>query len=266
MIDIVTVVFRDELPVLKLQAQSINLYAQDIGRVYVVVNDESMDVSEIDLTWWGQYQDRVTVIHRRVWQINYVENGWLTQQLLKLLATELCSSEWSIVLDAKTILVQPLVKLAEKPQVGVLDIYPVFESSRKIVSDLFEIDLTQQLGPGGVPFVLNNTLTQQMIATVEKKIGQKFAEWFQQQGMVTEFILYSGFVIYRFGSFDSLYNIKENAIIPCNVCHSEVSIFDRKLKEMTTAGTVSIHRRAWDQLTTTQQKQYTDFLNSKGIS
>jgi hypothetical protein len=265
MIDIVTVVFREELAVLKLQAQSINLYGHDIGRIYVVVNDDSVEISEIDASWWGQYSSQVTVVHRQAWSINYVENGWLTQQLLKLLATGLCLNEWSMVLDAKTLLVKPIVTLAQQPQVGVLDIYSVFEPSRQIVNKLFDIDITQQLGPGGVPFIFNNTLTQQMIKTVEKLTELDFATWFQQQGMVTEFILYSGYVLYKFGSFDSLYNTKENAMLPCNLCHSEVAMFDHKFKEMARANTVSVHRRAWDQLTTQQQEQYNDFLKSRGI-
>jgi hypothetical protein len=104
-----------------------------------------------------------------------------------------------------------------------------------------------------------------MIKTVEKLTELDFATWFQQQGMVTEFILYSGYVLYKFGSFDSLYNTKENAMLPCNLCHSEVAMFDHKFKEIARANTVSVHRRAWDQLTTQQQEQYNDFLKSRGI-
>ena len=40
-IDLVTVVFEPELPVLRAQAQSINLYCRDLGikNIYVIVND-----------------------------------------------------------------------------------------------------------------------------------------------------------------------------------------------------------------------------------
>jgi hypothetical protein len=265
MIDIITVVFQEELPVLRLQAQSINLYGQNIGQIYVIVNDDSMDVGDINTVWWGQYCNQVTVVHRTTWNVDYKEDGWLTQQLLKLLATNLCVNEWSMILDAKTLLVCPLPILANKPQVGLLDIYSVFDPSRKIVSELFNISITKQLGPGGVPFILHNKLTQEMIKVVERLTGLDFSTWFQQQGMVTEFILYSGYVLYKFGNFDSLYDTKKNAILPCNLCHSEVQMFDHKFKEMSIANTVSIHRNAWKKLTPGQQQDYQDFLTSRGI-
>jgi hypothetical protein len=141
----------------------------------------------------------------------------------------------------------------------------VFESSRKIVSDLLDIELTKQLGPGGVPFILNNALTKEMMEEITIRTGRPFALWFQEQGMVTEFILYSGYLVYKFGDFDTMYDTKQNAIVPCNLCHSEVASFDCKFKEMSQSTTVSIHRQAWAQLTTDQQQQYISFLRERGI-
>jgi len=149
--------------------------------------------------------------------------------------------------------------------VGVLDIYPVFDISRQRVNALFDIDLQKQLGPGGVPFIINNSVAQKLIKEIKQLTQQEFPTWFQTQGMVTEFILYSGYVIQQYGSFDVLYDTTSVAIIPCNLCHSEVGAFDRKFQEMQKSITVSIHRNAWNQLTTQQQNQYTEFLTSRGI-
>jgi hypothetical protein len=267
MIDLITVVFREELSILKLQARSIDQYCQDInlGRIYVIVNDDTVDLTEIDLSWWGSLREQVTVIHRSTWRISYVENGWLTQQLLKLLATELCSSTWSMVLDAKTIFVRQVSKIDLRPKVGLLDIYPVFDVSRQRVNSLFNVQLTHQLGPGGVPFILSNTLTQEMIKEIEILTNESFSKWFQDQGMVTEFILYAGYVLRRYGYYDAIYDTTDVDIKPCNLCHSEVDKFDQKFKEMQGSTTVSIHRRAWNNLTKQQQNQYTEFLSSRGI-
>jgi hypothetical protein len=268
MIDLITVVFSEELPVLRLQAHSITRYftADDLGKIYIVINDDAMTIEQVDANWWGPYHDRVVVIHRSAWNVDYAENGWLTQQVLKLMVTELCTSKWSMILDAKTIFVKPVPKIATRPQVGVLDIYPVFDVSRQRVNTLFEVDLQKQLGPGGVPFVLDNTLTREMILEITALTGQPFGTWFQQQGMVTEFILYAGYVLKKYGSYEILYDTKNTAITPCNLCHSEVAAFDRKFKEMHSSTTVSIHRRAWQQLSTEQQNQYTEFLASRGIN
>jgi hypothetical protein len=151
-----------------------------------------------------------------------------------------------------------------RPQVGVLEIYPVFEPSRQIINQLFAIDLQQQLGPGGVPFFINNVQARVMITDIKSRTGIDFAEWFQSQGRVTEFMLYTGYLQSQH-LIDTLYDTEIFAINPCNVCHSEVAVWDQKFKNMKQATTVSVHRNAWSQLNSTQQQQYRDFLKLRGI-
>ena len=265
--DLVTVVFLDELPTLKLQARSVELYCQhmDLGNIVVVVNDDLMTINDVDPAWWGQLEDRVRIVHRNNWSINYAENGWLTQQLLKLLACARSKNTWSLVLDTKTLFVKSVAKYNDRPQTKLLEIVPVFETSRQRVSKLFNIDLQNQLGPGGVPFVMHNHVVRDMIQEVQSRTGEDFAPWFQNQGMITEFILYSGYVLFSQGSFDKMYDIGQAVVMPCNLCHSEVAEFDRKFREMSQATTVSIHRNAWTQLSDQQRFQYMDFLSKRGI-
>lgn len=271
MIDIITVAFQQELPVLQAQAQSVERYCQDIGirNIYVVVNDDESVVGEIDAAWWGTLASKVLVIPRSAFSANYSDNGWLSQQALKLITAAVSYNTWSMVLDAKTIFVKPLqlnelLDAQGRPCVGQLDIYPVFERSRQIVNELFNIDLQQQLGPGGVPFVINNRAVRAMIADVEHRTSTAFPEWFQAQGMLTEFILYSGYIHLQ-GGFDKLYNVDTCEVAPVNICHSEVAAFDRKFKEMQNSLTVSIHRNAWTNLTAEQRQQYQHFLIDRGI-
>jgi hypothetical protein len=267
MMDLVTVVFLDEVPTLKLQAQSVKLYCQhmDLGDIVVVINDDHMTVDDVDPAWWGELKHRVKVIHRNSWAVDYAQNGWLTQQLLKLLACAGGQNTWSMVIDAKTLFVNPVAPYGDQPQIGLLDIFPVFETSRQLVSKLFDIDLQNQLGPGGVPFIINNHVARDMIQEVQSRTGEDFASWFQNQGMITEFILYSGYVLFSQGSFDKMYNIGPPVVVPCNLCHSEVAEFDRKFDQMANATTVSVHRNAWKQLSDHQRRQYMNFLSERGI-
>lgn len=275
MIDIVTVVFREELPVLKLQAQSVDLYCNnmDLGNIYVIVNDDTLDVSEIDHSWWGKFNNRVVVMHRKTWNIDYVENGWLTQQLLKLLGANTSRNEWTMILDAKTILAQPveLTKLFDNYGLlkwGYAPVIPVFEPSRQLVSKLFNIDLKSVAGPAGIPFFFKNSLVREMLREVESRTEQPFAEWFQKTGMVTEFILYSGYVQYRFGNLGFLYTNDYQTYKICNICHSEVESFDRKFQEMLDPDilTVSVHRNAWSKLTDDQKNLYRNLLIKFGVN
>jgi hypothetical protein len=273
MIDICTVVFRQELPVLQLQAQSIELYCKDLGirNIYVVVNDEETLANEIDPAWWGELAPLVLVVPRTAFSAPWGKNGWVTQQLWKLLVPSMSYNRCTMVLDAKTIFVQPvalsqLFDLAGKIATGTLDLYPVFDSARQIVNATYNIDLQRQIGPGGVPFVFDNNTVRMMIADTAALTQQNFPEWFQSQGTLTEFVLYSGYVQHRHGSLTSLYSEGQSEIQPVNMCHSEVASADRILSQMQQATTVSIHRNAWSQLTADRQQQYRNLLIDRGIT
>lgn len=265
MIDTITIVFQEELDVLKQQARSLDLYVKNIDTVFVVINQDKDLAQQIDPAWWGQHQNRVCIVPRNRFGHKWSHDGWVSQQVLKLMANTICQQDWAVILDAKTLFVRPLAELLPRPTVGQLGIHPVFNPSRDIANALFDIDVKKQLGPGGVPFVINRALTCEMISWIETQTRRPFADWFQAHGLLTEFILYSAWIQFRTGSLGHVYNVDVNNIVPCNLCHSEVAQFEKKLAAMHKATTVSIHRNAWNQLTCDQKKKYTDFLQSRGI-
>ena len=268
MIDICTVVFDAELDVLKLQARSIELYCKDIGlkNIFVMVNDSS----QVDPVWYGAFADRVRVIPRDKFGCAWSDNGWVSQQVLKLLGAAMSDNAWCMIVDAKTLFVRPVdldqMIVDGRAATGNMPIYPVFDASRNITNQLFDIDLPAQLGPGGVPFFVEPRMVRDMIEEVERRTGQLFGNYFQQQGMLTEFILYSGYVWYRDQSFDNRYH-PQSRILPANLCHSETGIFDSKFRTMNQPETltVSIHRNAWSKLSNEQQQQYHRLLAERGI-
>ena len=105
-----------------------------------------------------------------------------------------------------------------------------------------------------------------MIAYIENKKNTNFVEWFQAQGMLTEFILYSGWIEFT-GGLDTYYS-NQSCFTVCNLCHSETGIADIKLDAMnqSTMLTVSIHRNAWLHLTDHQKQTYKNFLLSRRIN
>ena len=263
MIDICTVVFQEELDILKLQARSIELYGHDVGVIRVILNDDST----VDPAWWGKLADQVEIIPRSRFGSTWCDNGWVSQQVLKILGSAQSTNTWSIILDAKTILIKQLDAFdsQDRPQVGWIRIHPVFVDSQQIINQLFDIEMTRQLGPGGVPFFINNEQSRLMIQDIESRTGIDFAKWFQAQGKVTEFMLYTGYLQSR-NLLSTLYNTDDVPLVtPCNICHSEVAAWDRKFNNMSQSITVSVHRNAWSQLNPTQQQQYRDFLQLRGI-
>jgi hypothetical protein len=148
-----------------------------------------------------------------------------------------------------------------------LEIQTVFEKSQKIIEGLFEIKLNHQLSPAGVPFFFHNSTVRSMISDIEARTKQAFSTWFQSQPDLTEFMLYSGFVLYQHQNFDFLYNQDKCYTRSINIAHCEVDSFEKKFAEMQTLGisTVSVHRHAWSHLSLVQQQMYLDFLRSKEL-
>lgn len=271
MVDIVTVVFDEELQVLRSQAQSINKYFNKFGTrsIYVIVNDKDELAEEIDPAWWGDLAHCVKIVPRSYFSTDYVENGWVSQQALKLMGVALSNAEWCMILDAKTILVRdpsPMFDEQGRANSGVIQLYSVFEPSKKIVDKMYGIDLPHQLGPGGVPFLIKPRAARHLIADVENRTGESFPTWFQAQGMLTEFVLFSGYLYAQPGGLESMYNTECHLMTLCNLCHSQVNDFDQVFRRMFETTAISIHRRAWPQLTQDQKNYITSFLHSRGIN
>jgi len=274
MIDIITVVFEPEIPVLRAQAQSIALNCQDIGirNIYVVLNDLEPVAAQIDPSWWGPLANNVLVIPRSAFSTPFVANGWISQQVLKLMAASISYNTYSMILDAKTIFVRRLdpktiVDSAGRIQTGILSLYPVFAPAKKIVDELFEMDLQRQVGPGGVPCIVHNDTVRMMIAEVTLRTKTSFPIWFQSQGVLTEFVLYSAFVQHLCGDIGILYDQHNHLGGIVNVAHNETDSWLIKINQMRKGETltVSVHRGAWEKLNPQQRQEYRDLLTQCGV-
>ena len=276
MIDIATVVMREELPMLRLQAESIARHAHSIGtrNIYVVVNDDDAVVREIDSSWWGHMQGQVLVIPRTAFSAPWVEDGWVSQQVWKILTAAISYNLFTMVLDAKTVLIKTIDPAWLFTPKGKLrsgadfPIYDVFQPSRDIIQELFEIEMTHQAGPGGVPFFFHNDTVRLMIADVTVRTMTSFPRWFQDQGRLTEFMLYSGYVQKRYGTLESIYAARAPEMDPINLCHSDSRTFDEFMTDAAQRDGVSIgiHRRRWATMSESERQRYRLFLIDRGIT
>jgi len=275
MLDIITVVFQDELDILQVQAQSIDLYCHDMGlqTIFVIVNDSDYVADQVDPAWWGSLQSQVRIIPRSSFTCQFVPNGWVSQQVLKLLASALSANTWSMVLDAKTLVSDCItadifVTNSDQLTLGINPVISVFEPAAKIAGDLFGITVSHVAQPAGVPFIFNNHDVRQMIEEIERMTHDNFAEWFQQQGMLTEFVLYTAFIQYKYQDLKQVYLGRNQTKLCNNICHSELNIFDIKLQQAQDCRplTVGVHRNAWRQLTEQQKQSYRDYLESIGLT
>lgn len=273
MIDIITVVYRDELDFLKIQARSLDLYVNvsDVNCIYVVVNDDDYVCNLIDPNWWGQHTN-IKIIPYSKWNYTTRVNGWENQQLCKLLAASEAESEWSMCLDAKTWFVQDL-KLGclfdgqHKPRVGTVPVFEVFKSSQDFVEQYYGVTMPEIIGPAGVPFMFHTPTVSSMLAEYDD-----FINFFQTHvrfpHLITEFHLYSAYVIARLGDFDVLYN-KTQYYTCCNIADFDVPDFARLYNKLTSDRrllTASIHRRAYPLLSAEQLDMWNCFLSSRKLN
>jgi hypothetical protein len=85
--------------------------------------------------------------------------------------------------------------------------------------------------------------------------------------MVTEFILYSGFVKFLCGNLEVMYDRQNKLGGIVNVSHDETVHWLTKINQMNNRNTltVSVHRGAWQRLTAQQRQEYRDLLLQRGI-
>jgi hypothetical protein len=272
LIDLITVVFEPELYLLELQARSISLYIDHlrIKNIYIVVNDDSSICDLIDPLWWGINHNKVNIIHRSAFGVDPTLDGWSSQQLYKLCAANIAESEWSMCLDAKTWFVQTLdwarlfddggrIKFTSLPTI------PVFRPAQLSIEKYFEIELPRVIGPGGVPFMFHTETVKDMINYIPD-----FFEFFctnvKLPSYMTEFMLYSGFVIKKYNTYDTLYSTTQHYQVT-NLADWQINKFDSMLNRMGHDNnlTISIQGRAYPHLSESQMDKWCEFLLTKHI-
>lgn len=224
-LEFVTVVYRPEVPLLRLQARSFERHMdrRHVERIHILINEPEPrvcedEVADIAANEYGEFSGRVK-IWRAVDLLGSVSaRGWRTQQILKLLISREIESEKYTVLDAKNHFIK---EISEKnflhsdgrprsfwtAQDGSLRKFLV-NSLRYMGLD--EAVANQKVMPATTPFTLYTRAVKEMLCEIEAREGAKFEDVFLSPGRdLTEFFLYFGYLlkieqnldrIYRFGA------------------------------------------------------------------
>jgi hypothetical protein len=151
---------------------------------------------------------------------------------------------------------------------------PHFEPARQFVENYYGISIEMVLGPSGVPYVFHSEDVREMIDSIPN-----FIDFFQQSLLgptfLTEFVLYAGFIIKKYGSVEVIYNPNKLKIDPtqrtyinvANLADWEADNFDNFIATVHEDKTLtaSIHRRAYQHLTQEQLLTWVLFLESRKL-
>jgi hypothetical protein len=220
-LDFVTIVYRAEVLLLKLQARSfrINVGPGLIRSINIIINDDEPStlklIEDFAKTEYGQHFDKVKIWPYSDFMSKRDEKGWRKQQTLKLLFARQAGAELYIALDAKNHFIRPVnmsdfVSDSGKPlsfwtiQNGSLRNY--LRNSLNYFGLGEEIS-TARVMPATTPYALYSELVKDMLSEIEVLEKVSFDAFFHQPGRdVSEFFLYFSYVMRRFGSPEELYS------------------------------------------------------------
>ena len=285
MFDLLTVVFDAEIPYLEIQAKSIELYlkSDEINNIIVIVNDRIDVVEKINLDWFGPNRAKVKIYHHSHLSPDITPSfGWGAQQLCKMLGTTLSTVEWCITLDAKTFFVntqsfKDLMTDDNRFYANLRDISHWFVKSNEFVKNTFGVDLNYKIiEPGGVPFPFHVPTINSL---VEHFGRHNFVSSLQQDinnHNITEYMLYTGYVIYKYGKVTGLYCEYDDGNGPggtirgyMNIGDNDSHRFDELLgdikRHFEVVATASIHRKSYALITDAQRTQWLEFLLSRNL-
>ena len=198
---IVTVAHATDLPLLKLQARSLNHYlARDFVREIIVVdNSTGTSINRAELL--SQYKLPVRIIDAKDIAPVQHANGWLTQQVHKLLIARHVRTKNYILLDAKNHLVAPVSRATFQHADGRLRTgmygYRHHPLQQRILRScrFFGVDPAKVLHlflPTITPFSMPTVVVRRLLREVER--SGPFAQTFLAAG-VTEFSMLGTYVL-----------------------------------------------------------------------
>ena len=279
MFDILTVVFRDELSILRVQAQSIELFCQDLGirNIFVIVNDDDSVVKDIDVNWYGSLSNLVKIVPRSQLGSYYHNDGWISQQYLKLKGSTLSKNKWVMVLDAKSIFVKKIYlkkffDIFGRVKAGYWKLDPAWGEVEKNINKLFNIKIRGDTGC--VPYLFKVDIVKNLISDLELKTAIPFDKWFQhfESCHITEIALYIGYVQSKYRSlwkYASKFRYIDLTCVGRNRIDKANSIFDNELfktRNQRKNHVVMIHRYVWNILDSERKERYKNFLVSRGLT
>lgn len=258
-LSIVTVVFEAEYALLQLQARSFHAFLEDgVADEIVVIDNSRRGMSKRRraslLAAYGRHRETVKI--RRNVDIARIPPsfGWRSQQVLKIQVADQIGSDAYVVLDAKNHLISQVgrstfVTLAGRPRANFHSYrsHPL-KGSLESILDYFDLEKPKRVTrftSTTTPFILITQASRLLVAALERREGQPFAEIFVRQRF-TEFFLYAAWLESAGVRLDSIYDdsgIENSTIWPRERRHDDVLRILRTLRS-DGGSFLSVHRTA----------------------
>ena len=201
---LVTVAHLPDLPLLKLQARSLNHYLdRSFAKEIIVVDNSTSGALPLDelRPQYGNLPIRVI----KADDVAMVRGtyGWFTQQIQKLMVAKFVTTERYIILDAKTHLIDPLDRAMFDASDGRIRAgryrYGHHTLRRYLMRccDYLGVEPERVIDcmlPTTPPFTMQTDIVRRLISDIEIREKVPFSEAFLKHGL-TEFFLYGTYIV-----------------------------------------------------------------------
>ena len=219
----VTVAYRDDHGLLRLQAQSMAMYLarEFVAEIVVIENPrpgQPTDWRDLLLQDYGSLAPKVRFVRaRELADIPGKVSGWFSQQILKLMASRIVTTDHYVVLDGKNHLVYPLARNFFETPSGLLRSYLMSYEAHPMKEYLintleyFGLDPRHHVGafmPTTTPFALPTGLVRELVQHVETREQRRFPDAFLYDGYKrSEFFLLCAYILATGRSFEHFYDL-----------------------------------------------------------
>lgn len=278
-IDFLTVVYKPEVDLLINQGASFDLRvdSENVGNIFIMINDQDESIKyQIQPSWYKKHADKVKILTRQ--DINYLpgpqEDGWHTQQMVKLLGTAVSNNEWLIVIDSKTWFARDF-KIDElfennKAKCNLMVCNDWFKPGTEKFGKMLGIETSSCIWPNGVPHFMRPEVNRQMMNYVSQLTSQPFQTFFESNNkskdMITEFICYDVYCQWS-GDYEKYYIDHQTTTHVKNLADWELENFDQWVNRLNIDNplTVSIKGEAFKKMTAEQRDKWHHYLSTIGL-
>ena len=228
-LDIVTVTYGKEAGLLRLQARSLAKYVDPklVGNIHIIINEKWPSAfkrmfEENIRAEYGVLSAKLRIhTYREITGRRLKKIGWRSQQILKLMISQMIGTDEYLVLDCKIHYIRPVSrdhiytgdgKLRTHQYRVVEHFTRQFEKALKFLEVPQPENLDDAL-PTVPPVLFKTQLVKELIANIETKGRGNFPEIFMKEGF-TEFYLYLAYLLKRFSGTEEFYEKVDRQTIP----------------------------------------------------
>lgn len=301
-LDFVTVTFGEELGLLQVQARSFALFMPDqlVKNILIIVNEANTQgvytaIVENIVPFYGVHAPKVRVLHR--FEVSgkhtFMHRGWISQQVLKLMAAHHVASDDYVILDTKNHFVRPVTDrdfFAGSHKLKHRCVNLMYGKRSKWVSwflpprrkklsrrfrgsmqyfGLNPTEFAENSVPKTTPFPMSTELVRDLINHIEEREKEPFPAWFESYFEATEFYLLQSYAAFRGQSFHNLYQPSKTGVMALYPeAKKRLSQLGQTLARVEDDGSyfcLGVHRKLATCLSNRQKRLLTDFWRRRGL-